>query len=87
MGMERTHIKKQKSTSGFILVFILALLLINAFKFTNTEGNNHPLFCNLFNMIILIIFLILFYHGNDILEEKNNLWKQVKLDGYFKKTN
>ena len=79
--------KKPKSSSGCVLLFILALLLINAFKFTNTEGNSHPLFSILFNMIILILFLVLFYHRKDIIEEKNDLWKQANLDGYFKKNN
>ena len=75
MGIDKMQIGKK---SRMIIFIIVSLLLINAFKFSSIEGNNHPLFSSLFNMIILILFLIFFYHRNDLLEEKNDVEKETK---------
>ena len=61
------------------LFLIIILFLSNVIKFMLTEGANLPLPSLLFNMILLLGFLILLIH------EKDPNWKQMKLDKYLKK--
>ena len=63
------------------LFLIIILFLYNIIKFMLTEGANLPIPSLLFNMILLLGFLILLIH------EKDPNWKQMKLDKYLKKFN
>ena len=58
---------------------VIILFLSNVIKFMLTEGANLPITSLLFNMILLLGFLILLIH------EKDPNWKQMKLDKYLKK--
>ena len=82
--MERE--KGGNNTSCFIILLLIIIFIIKCYSFLNTEGREHPLLGSLFDMIIILGVLVLIYHKNELLGEKNNNIKQTYIDNYFKKS-
>ena len=73
--------------SGFkswLILFLLISLVVNAYKFLNTNGNTLPLVGTLFNMILVLAIFFLIHHKDDLDDDKNNILKQTYLEQYFK---
>ena len=67
----------------FFLLFLL--ILYYGIRFLSTDGNSHPLVANLFNMTILLSFLVFYFQTNEIEEGKKEVINQATLFNYFKK--
>ena len=50
-------------------------------KFLDLEGSNHPLISTLFGLIILLVFVMVLFHKNNIY--KIGLYKQTIIKDYF----
>ncbi len=77
--------KSRKSCVKIQLKLIMIISFAhNAYEFLNTDGHKLPLVGTLFNMIIILIFLFIIHHKDDLDNDKNNILKQTHLEQYFK---
>ena len=76
---------EKKIGKKWITFFLFLLILYYGIRFLSTDGNSHPLVANLFNMTILLSFLVFYFHKNDIEEGKKEVINQATLFKYFKK--
>ena len=75
----------KKIGKNCITFLIFLLILYCGIRFLSKDGNGHPLVVNLFNMIILLSFLVFYFHKNEIEEGKKEVIYQATLFKNFKK--
>ena len=75
----------KKIGKKWITFLLFLLILYYGIRFLSTDGNSHPLVANLFNMTILLSFLVFYFHKNEIEEGKKEVINQATLFKYFKK--
>ena len=80
----KTSNEKKDKRDIALVVLLIVIFCYNAFKFSNTEGNDHPLISPLFNMIIILIILIFIFHGKRMIPFEVE-HQQTCLEKYFKK--
>ena len=78
---------EKKIGKKWITFLLFLLILYYGIRFLSTDGNSHPLVANLFNMTILLSFLVFYFHKNEIEEGKKEVINQATLFKYFKKEN
>ena len=83
MGEDLPKSRRSCVKSWLKLIMIISFAH-NTYKFLNTEGNTLPLVGTLFNMIIILAFLFIINHKDDLDNDKNNILRQTNLEQYFK---
>ena len=73
----------KKIGKNWITFLIFLLILYYGIRFLSTDGNSHPLVANLFNMIILLSFLVFYFHKNEIEELGKKLESSIKYEVEF----
>ena len=73
--------QENKYKKIWIFLFIAFIFGYNAIKFILTDGSDHPLVSSLFNMIISLAILIIFFHK----KYGKYIIRQTRIDEYFKK--
>ena len=74
---------EKKIGKKWITFLLFLLILYYGIRFLSTDGNSHPLVANLFNMTILLSFLVFYFQTNEIEEGKKEVINQATLCKYL----
>ena len=83
----KKQFSKNDTSSKFIAILLIILLIYKAFKFTNLDGSELPLLSTLFDMLLFLAILLFLFHKSELIQSgaKASNFKQTYIDKYFRK--